>query len=221
LNQTLSLHRPTSTSSSTRTSRCYLLPTTKLLDCFGILLTYIDAAWTRTTENTSHDQYPLLCDITAHHRKHISHDRYTLLCHVTAHAQAARILHSNGPCVNTKKTLLQYCWPRVLPSSGFTCHNIHLSSLHLHITLLRTTVNCRSQDGSVGILMDYGLDGQGSIFSRGKNFLFSMASRPVLGPTKPHIQWVQGALSPGVKWPGCDPDHSLPFPIHLNCIVLN
>jgi hypothetical protein len=141
-----------------------------------------------------------------------------------AHVQAAHILHSNSPCMDPKKTLLQYCWPHVLwalPSSGFTCHNIHLSSLHLQITLLLTTVNCRSQDGSVGILMDYGLDGQGSILKRGKNFLFSTASRPVLGPTKPHIQWVQGALSPGIKWPGCDPDHSPPFPTRLHGIVLN
>jgi hypothetical protein len=33
-------------------------------------------------------------------------------------------------------------------------------------------------------------------------FLFSTASRPVLGPTQPPIQWVLGALSLGVKWPG-------------------
>jgi len=31
---------------------------------------------------------------------------------------------------------------------------------------------------------------------------FTPASRPALGPTQPPIQWVPGALSLGVKWPG-------------------
>jgi hypothetical protein len=30
------------------------------------------------------------------------------------------------------------------------------------------------------------------------------------GPTQPPIQWVPGALSPGVKRPGREADHSLP-----------
>jgi hypothetical protein len=39
----------------------------------------------------------------------------------------------------------------------------------------------------------------GGIHGRGKMFLFSTKSRPVLGPTQPPIQWVPGALSRGVK----------------------
>jgi hypothetical protein len=39
-----------------------------------------------------------------------------------------------------------------------------------------------------------------------KNFYFSM-SRPALGPTKPRIQWVPGALSPGVKRSGRETNH--------------
>jgi hypothetical protein len=43
-----------------------------------------------------------------------------------------------------------------------------------------------------------------------KNFLFSTSSRSALGSTQPPIQWVRGALSPGVKWPGREADHSSP-----------
>jgi hypothetical protein len=68
-----------------------------------------------------------------------------------------------------------------------------------------------------------------------KNFLFSTSYRPALGSTQPPIQWVPGALSPGVKWPGCETHHSPPAsvedkknvdlymnsPIRLYGIVLN
>jgi hypothetical protein len=30
----------------------------------------------------------------------------------------------------------------------------------------------------------------------------------LLGPTQPHIQWALGALTPGVKEPGCEADHT-------------
>jgi hypothetical protein len=45
---------------------------------------------------------------------------------------------------------------------------------------------------------------------RVKNFHFSMSSRPALGPTQPPIQREPGALSPDVKRPGREADHSLP-----------
>jgi hypothetical protein len=41
-------------------------------------------------------------------------------------------------------------------------------------------------------------------------FLLTTASRSALGPTQPPIQWVPGALSLGVKWPGREADHSPP-----------
>jgi hypothetical protein len=41
-------------------------------------------------------------------------------------------------------------------------------------------------------------------------FLFTTASRTALGLTQPPIQWVPGALSPGVKWPGREADRSPP-----------
>jgi hypothetical protein len=67
-----------------------------------------------------------------------------------------------------------------------------------------------SQDSSVGIVTGYGLDGRGSIPGRDKIFLFSIASRPALGPTQRPIQWVPGALSPGKKQQVCEADHSAP-----------
>jgi hypothetical protein len=43
-----------------------------------------------------------------------------------------------------------------------------------------------------------------------KNFLFSTSSRPALGLIQPPIHWVPGALSPEVKRPGREADHSHP-----------
>jgi len=64
---------------------------------------------------------------------------------------------------------------------------------------------------SVGIALDYGLDDRGSTvhFRRGLRIvLFTTASRMILGPTKPPIQWVPGALSQGVKRPKREANHS-------------
>jgi hypothetical protein len=57
--------------------------------------------------------------------------------------------------------------------------------------------------------MATGWTAEGSEFDTrwGKIFLLS-ASRLVLGPTQCPIQWVPRALSPGVKRPGREADHS-------------
>jgi hypothetical protein len=52
--------------------------------------------------------------------------------------------------------------------------------------------------------------GRSSSPGRVKNFLFSTLSRPVLGFTRPPIQWVSGALLKGIKRPGRECDHSPP-----------
>jgi hypothetical protein len=63
-----------------------------------------------------------------------------------------------------------------------------------------------NRDSSVGIVTGYGLDDPVSIPSIARFFLFT-ASRPTLGSTQPPIQWVAGALTPGVKRPGREADH--------------
>jgi hypothetical protein len=55
----------------------------------------------------------------------------------------------------------------------------------------------------------YGLDGRGSFLDGVQNFLYSTASRPSMAPNKSSIQWVTGAVSPGVKAPRREPDSSL------------
>jgi hypothetical protein len=54
------------------------------------------------------------------------------------------------------------------------------------------------------------LRGRSSSPRRGKILLLSSSSSPVLGPTQPPIQWVERTLSPGVKRPGREADHSFP-----------
>jgi hypothetical protein len=66
----------------------------------------------------------------------------------------------------------------------------------------------------VGIATGYGLKDRGvgsSSPGKVKNFLYSTASRPALGPTQPPpMQWVPVALPPGVKRQGREADHSPP-----------
>jgi hypothetical protein len=52
--------------------------------------------------------------------------------------------------------------------------------------------------------------GRSSSPARGKNFLLSTTSIPVLGPTQPPIQWVLGSLSLGAKKPGHEADNTSP-----------
>jgi hypothetical protein len=75
---------------------------------------------------------------------------------------------------------------------------------------------------------------RGSIPAELEISLFSTAPKPALESTQPPIQWVPEALSPGVKRPGREADHSLPSnaevknawrytstPIRLHSVVLN
>jgi hypothetical protein len=46
-------------------------------------------------------------------------------------------------------------------------------------------------------------------------FLFTTASRMAVVPTQPPIQFVLGAFSLGVKWPGREADHSPPSSVEV------
>jgi hypothetical protein len=80
---------------------------------------------------------------------------------------------------------------------------------------LRYSLPCMrvgSRDSVAGIATGYGLDnrGVGVRVPIGSIILFYTSSRPALGPTQSPIQWVPGALSPGVKRPGREADRSPP-----------
>jgi hypothetical protein len=94
----------------------------------------------------------------------------------------------------------------------------------------------RSRDSSSGIALGYGLDDRGFESREGlRLFLFTIVSRPALGPTQPSVQWVPAALSQGVKRPQSEADHSPPCgaeveecvelylhsPIHLHDVALS
>jgi hypothetical protein len=64
-------------------------------------------------------------------------------------------------------------------------------------------------------------------------FLYSTASKLILGPIQPPIYWGPFPLFPGVKWPGSEADHSPPstaikngkatppLPIRFHCVVFD
>jgi hypothetical protein len=64
------------------------------------------------------------------------------------------------------------------------------------------------RDASVGMATGYRPHVRVQFPTRVRDFLFSTAFRPALGSTQPPIQWVWEAISPGVKQPGHESDHS-------------
>jgi hypothetical protein len=92
--------------------------------------------------------------------------------------------------------------------NGRTCNTHLLCILYLFCrNAYQSMITELLSRNSAGI----GLDGQGSIPGRGKNFFStSQRSRPALGPTQPPIQWLPRFL-PGVKRLRREADHSFPL----------
>jgi hypothetical protein len=103
--------------------------------------------------------------------------------------QNTGILPPSLHCVTTQKTMTWIFF--AMKTSG----------LENHVHLLLFFCLCWATGWTVGVL---GFD---SWWVLGI-FLFTTASRMVLGPIQPPIQWVPEALSLGVKWPECEADHS-------------
>jgi hypothetical protein len=69
-------------------------------------------------------------------------------------------------------------------------------------TATTTTTTTTEPSSSVGIVIDYGLDGLGIESRWGRDF--SHMSRPALGPTQPPVQWGVPGLSCGQLGRGAD-----------------
>jgi hypothetical protein len=67
-----------------------------------------------------------------------------------------------------------------------------------------------SQDSSVCIERDSGVDGSGWIPGRDKILLYSIACRPGLRPIHRPIQWAPGAIFSEIKRPGREAGQSPP-----------
>jgi hypothetical protein len=90
-----------------------------------------------------------------------------------------------------------------LPSSLFSSNAVYISHSSHVCWVIAQSVYRWATGWTIGVL---GFDSP----RRLGIFLFPSASRTALGPTQPPIQWVPGALSLRVKWPGREADHSPP-----------
>jgi hypothetical protein len=91
--------------------------------------------------------------------------------------------------------------------SNFLCIQLWTEFFILHIS---TQINSDRESRYSDYLRAGRPRGRSSSPGRVKNFLFSRSASPVLRSTQPPVQWVPGTLSPGVKRPGREVDHSPP-----------
>jgi hypothetical protein len=127
---------------------------------------------------------------------------------------------SNKVCVSFFTSRFETCLtainiPRVSSELQFRCAQKHkeffmCALLCLSDFNLNGSCPIRSRESVVRIATGYGLDDQGvGVWAPVvKNFIFSTPSIQVLGFTQLPTQWGPESLSPGVKLPGRETDHS-------------
>jgi hypothetical protein len=118
------------------------------------------------------------------------------------------------------KWLLNCCWPSPTLSNSALESGYSMTGGLTPINLFRCHAHWGSRpeiffpteplrDSAVGRATGR-RRGRSTSPGRVKNFLFSTSSRPALRSTKLPIQWVPGAVFPGLKRPGREADHSPP-----------
>jgi len=104
---------------------------------------------------------------------------------------------ANGPLSTRSLSVpLFVCGPQNVPDQFM---DFHENLYALNAGVAQSVLKIRLQVGW-----------QGFNFRRNGIILFVAASRPALGPTQPPIQWVSRAITPGVKRPGREADHTPP-----------
>jgi hypothetical protein len=107
--------------------------------------------------------------------------------------------------------LMQVSWLKLIKIKSLALKATKLCNLPLARKFCSPSLKLRSRDRAVGMVTGYELDHWGLRVLVPVGWrIFSMSSRPALGPTQPPIQWVWGALSPGVKRQGREADRSPP-----------
>jgi hypothetical protein len=120
--------------------------------------------------------------------------------------RASNIL--NGRLCTHSTSLAFIAGPLTSNDSFMSDRNISSTYMHMRMVAHATSLTGRFHFTGAGIaqLVLRRFDS----WQRQEIFLFSTTSIPALGPTQPPIQWVPGALSPGVKRQGREADHSPP-----------
>jgi hypothetical protein len=100
------------------------------------------------------------------------------------------------------------------------CTSIIIRNLVMMFRNIIGDYTVRSWDSAVGIVSGKARRPKDRSFSPGqvKNFLFSTSVIPAPGFTQPPIQWVPGALSPGIKRQGREAKHSSPTTVEVKKI---
>jgi hypothetical protein len=88
---------------------------------FGILLTYIDAARTRITENTCH----VFAVQPVHWRSGWTYRKHFVAAKRCWDVMPLHMFNLHGHKENTAAVVLVVCVLRTLPSNGFTFHSIN------------------------------------------------------------------------------------------------